>query len=610
MTGLSFSPDELIVDNFAGGGGASLGIEMALGRSPDIAINHDDKALAMHAINHTHTLHVCEDVWKADIVGLVAGRPVGLAWFSPDCKHFSKAKGGKPVEKKIRGLAWVALRWAGLVRPRVIFLENVEEFQDWGPVLADGKPCARRKGMTFKRWCTQLRNLGYALEWREERACWHGSPTIRKRLVVIARRDGQPIVWPERTHGKGKLPYRTAVECIDWSIPCPSIFLSREEGRAAGCNRPLAEATLERIAKGVWKYVINAAEPFIVNITHQGGDRSEPLAEPLRTITAAKRGEKVLVTPYLATYYGSNRPGGERTAPLQEPLRTQSTENRFGLIAPILVHNNTNNVASSPADPLKTVTTGNRHFEVAAFLSRQFGNSVGSPANEPGPTTTAGGGGKTALTMAHLAQHNSGMVGHDARKPLSTVTGRGTQQQVVATHVMKIRGTNIGHGADEPLHTASAQGNHFAQVNARLVHAAAGDWPPSAYKVAAFLLKYYGTDQDPRLDEPLHSATTKDRFAVVMVTIRGEDYVIVDIGMRMLAPRELFRAQGFPDSYIIDRGIRIARRGDTKDLFSAEIHLTRTEQIRMCGNSVCPQVAAAVVAAQFGGHQAKKGAAA
>jgi len=292
---MQIAPNELIVDNFAGGGGASTGIEMALGRSPDIAINHDAKALAMHRINHPDALHLCEDVWKVDIKAVVAGRRVGLAWFSPDCKHFSKAKGGKPVEKRIRGLAWVALRWAGLVRPRVIVLENVEEFQTWGPVLPDGQPCKRRAGMTFKRWVTQLRNLGYVVEWREERACWHGAPTIRKRLFVVARNDGQAIEWPERTHGKGKIPYRTAAECIDWSIPCPSIFLSKEEGRAIGVNRPLADATMARIARGVKKYVLDAAEPFIVNITHQGGDRTESVSEPLRTITAARRGEKAVV---------------------------------------------------------------------------------------------------------------------------------------------------------------------------------------------------------------------------------------------------------------------------------------------------------------------------
>jgi DNA (cytosine-5)-methyltransferase 1 len=242
--------NELIVDNF-GGGGATTGIEEALGRHCDIAINHDPEALAMHAVNHPKTLHLCEDVWAVDIKKVVAGRRVGLAWFSPDCKHFSKAKGGRPVEKKIRGLAWVALRWAGLVRPRVIIIENVEEFQTWGPVLADGKPCQRRKGMTFKRWVTQLKNLGYRVDWKELKACDYGAPTSRNRLFIVARCDSQPIKWPRHTHGGNLKPYRTAAECIDWSLPCPSIFLTPEEARVLGVRRPLADATMRRIAKGI-----------------------------------------------------------------------------------------------------------------------------------------------------------------------------------------------------------------------------------------------------------------------------------------------------------------------------------------------------------------------
>ena len=349
-------PDELIVDNFAGGGGASTGIEQALGRPVDIAINHDPEALSMHAANHPNTLHLCENVWDVDIKAVIAGRKIGLAWFSPDCKHFSKAKGGKPVEKHIRGLAWVALRWAGLVKPRVIILENVEEFQTWGPII-DGRPCPRRKGMTFKRWCTQLRNLGYVVDWRELRASDYGAPTIRKRLFVVARRDGQPIIWPSPTHGPGLRPYRTAAECIDWTIPCPSIFLTREEGRAIGAIRPLAEATLRRIARGIKRYVLDAADPFIVPLTHTGSERTESVRGPLRTTATARRGERALVVPTLKPL-GTVVAGGTKHALVDEPLHT--------------------------------VSAGGTHMgEVRAFLIKYFGTDQDPRIDEPMHTVTS-----------------------------------------------------------------------------------------------------------------------------------------------------------------------------------------------------------------------------
>jgi DNA (cytosine-5)-methyltransferase 1 len=328
------TPNELIVDSFAGGGGASLGIQWALGRSPDIAINHDKEAIALHAANHPDSIHLAEDVWKVDPVEACAGRPVGLMWLSPDCKHFSKAKGGKPVSKKIRGLAWVAIRWAAAIRPRVIVLENVEEFQTWGPVLANGKPCPMRRGQTFKAFVRKLERLGYTVEWRELRACDFGAPTIRKRLFLIARCDGQAIEWPTPTHGKGRAqPWHTAAECIDWAIDCPSIFLTREEARAIGVKRPLAPATMRRIARGIKKFVLANPKPFIVPMQHK--NRPTSIDEPLQTVTT--QGNKFnVVTPYLATYYGSKRTGDDRIADLQEPLRTQGTENRFGLVAPFL----------------------------------------------------------------------------------------------------------------------------------------------------------------------------------------------------------------------------------------------------------------------------------
>ena len=490
--------NEIIVDCFAGGGGASLGIEMALGQGPSIAINHDREAVAMHAANHPAARHFCEDVWDVDPRNAAGGRPVGLAWFSPDCTYHSKARGGKPFRhrnraRRRRGLAWIVIKWAKLVRPRVIMLENVEEFQDWGPLLDDGTPCPVRKGLTFRRWKKQLENVGYVVKCRELRACDYGAPTIRKRLFVIARRDGLPIVWPAPTHGPGLLPYRTAAECIDWSLPCPSIFERK---------RPLAEATMRRIAKGVKRYVLDTADPFIVPITHTGGDRVHSIREPMRTITTARRGEFALAVPTLIQSGYGERPGQAPRVPgLDKPLGT-------------------------------VVAGGTKHALVAAFL----------------------------------AQHNTGMVGHPADKPLSTITARGTQQQIVTSHLTKLYGT-CQHGQDnrEPMPTITSGGQHIGEVR-------------------AFLIKYYGTDQDPQLREPLHTVTTKDRFGIV--TVKGEDYVIADIGMRMLQPRELYRAQGFPDSYVIDPQM------DGKPL-------TKTAQVRMCGNSVSPPLAKAIVEANM-----------
>lgn len=485
----------LVIDNFAGGGGASTGIEAALGRPIDIAINHDPEAVALHAANHPATRHYCQSVWRADPLEVSGGRPVGLAWFSPDCKHFSKAKGGKPVEKNIRDLAWVVVLWARRVRPRVIMLENVEEFRDWGPLIEadDGKlkPCPLRKGLTYRRWKRELVKLGYRVEERELRDCDYGAPTIRKRLFVVARCDGKPIVWPAPTHGPGLIPYRMAAECIDWSLPCPSIFTRK---------RPLAEATLRRIARGVMRYVVNAAEPFIVPITHTGDLRGHPVSEPLRTITTAHRGEQALVAPTLVSVAHGDS-GGRREHRFDEPT---------GVVQP--------------------------------------------------------GGGKYALVAAFLAQHNTGMVGHGAQEPVSTIVGKGCTQGVVAAALTKFKGTcPDGQPVDAPLATVQAGGQHHALV-------------------AAFLQKYYGTGQDPRLAEPLHTVTTKDRFGVVTVEIDGQAWTIADIGMRMLTPRELFNAQGFPADYVIAPVV------DGKPL-------TKTAQIRMCGNSVSPPVAKALVRA-------------
>ena len=559
---------DLVIDLFAGGGGASTGIEQALGRHVDIAVNHDAQAVSLHQANHPQTKHFVSDVFEVDPLVVTEGRPVGLLWASPDCKHFSKAKGGKPVSKKVRGLAWVVVKWAKLVRPKIIFLENVEEFQTWGPLAEDGRPCPNRKGRTFARWKAQLVNLGYQVEHREIRADTLGTPTIRKRLYLVARCDGLPIVWPAPTHGKGLRPVRTAAECIDWSLTCPSIFERK---------KPLAEATQRRIAHGIKRYVIDAAKPFIVPVTHQGDGRVHSIDEPLRTITTARRGELALASPTLIqTGYGE-RPGQAPRVPgLDKPLGTMVDGQKHALVAAFLAkHYGGHETPGTPCDkPLSTITTQDHHHLVAAHVTKFRQNSVGSDLGAPLHTVTAGGeqarpgtGNAMGLVTAQLVGCG-GRAGQsrprDASEPLGTITAK-ADTAIVASTLAKLRGTSNSAATDAPLGTISAGGQHHAEVR-------------------ALLIKYYGTDQDPQLNEPLHTVTTKDRFG--LVTVDGADYEIADIGMRMLQPRELYRAQGFPDSYVIDRGADGAP-------------LPKDAQVRMCGNSVCPPVAAALVRANY-----------
>jgi DNA (cytosine-5)-methyltransferase 1 len=487
--------NEIIVDLFAGGGGASTGMEQAIGRHVDIAVNHDPEAVSLHAVNHPQTKHLLSNVLEVAPREVTEGRPVGLLWASPDCTFHSKARGGKPHRdrnraRRRRGLAWVVCRWAREVKPRIIALENVEEFQDWGPLGDDGLPCPQRRGLTFLRWVAQLRNLGYAVEWRELRGCDYGAPTIRKRLFVIARCDGQPIVWPQPTHGPGLRTYRTAAECIDWSLACPSIF-----ERA----RPLADATLRRIAHGIKRFVLEAADPFIVRLGQTGhGDSGKvrSIDAPLTTITS--KAEHCLVVPTLVqTGYGE-RPGQAPRVPgLDKPLGT-------------------------------VVSCGQKHALVTAFLAKHFG---GEPQ-----------AGKTSA---------------DLRRPAPTVLARGGPQAVVTAYLAKLRGTSNSASMTEPLHTISAGGTHHAEVR-------------------ALLLAHYGAE----------AKTAEDRERLGLVTIGGQEYVVGDIGMRMLQPRELYRAQGFPDSYQIDRG------ADGRPL-------SKAAQIRMCGNSVCPPLAEALVRANY-----------
>ena len=631
----------MIVDNFAGGGGASSGIRRAVGRDPDVAINHNAEALAMHRANHPETRHYETDVFDIDPRVVCRNNRVGLAWFSPDCTHHSKARGGKPIRnagKKSRSLAWVVVKWAQHIRPRVIMLEKVEEWIHWGPVVrkvgTDGSlivgtdgtpwyvPCPRRRGKTFRRWVRKLRQLGYAIEWRELRACDFGAPTVRKRLFVIARCDGEPIVWPTPTHGKPdsaevlsgvRKPWRTAAFIIDWALPCPSIFLSPEEAKVIGVNRPLAENTMNRIAAGLKRYVLNCAKPFTVVCNH-GGDwfRGRSLDEPTATITASNG--DALVTPYVTAYHGP-RPDGtvSRSSELEEPVRTLDTQNRFCLVTPVMTYaqqGGSNRSAECPVqtitastkdqnaviapflaspahstttgrgpnvwnieEPLRTVTSSNDKCVVTptmkSYLSPSFENELKEKARQYPNSEHA------QMVQAFIAQHNGGVIGHPATKPLSTITQRGTQQQVVEASFLTHNYTsNTGGGngdPERPLKTVVAGGQHHAQVK-------------------AFLTKYYGGEDGQDVRDPLHTVTSRDRMG--LVTVEGIDYEIIDIGMRMLTARELFKAQGFDDDYIIDC-LAPNKRGKLRPL-------PKDAQVRLCGNSVCPDVAAALVSANCG----------
>ncbi|MGK9252388.1 DNA cytosine methyltransferase [Paenibacillus humicus] len=572
---------EIVIDNFAGGGGASTGIEIAIGRSVDIAINHDPDAIAMHEANHPETRHYCESVWEVDPREAAGGKPVGLVWLSPDCKHFSKAKGGKPVEKKVRGLAWVAVRWAATVKPRVIMLENVEEFKTWGPLLKDGYPDPKQKGRTFNCFVNALKRQGYKVDWRELRACDYGAPTIRKRLFLAARCDGRPIEWPEPTHGDPEseavktgrlLPWRTAAEIIDWSIPCKSIF---------GRSKPLAENTERRIARGIQRFVIDAKRPFIapyvIKVNHQGDAfRGQELGEPLQTVTS-KNGWGI-VAPILGGVGG--RAGQSRPRAANEPMATITTKADTALICPSLIQMS---YGERPGQeprvldldkPVGTVTAGGNKFALAAAHITKFrGGATGHAADKPLHTVTSGAGAARPAGAAHalglvtafVAKHFGGNytgAGVEMEEPLPTVTTK-DHNSLVTSHLVKLRGTCAdGQPVTDPMPTITAGGMHVGEVR-------------------AFLLKYYGSaDNGQQLTEPLHTVTTKDRFG--LVTIEGVDYQIVDIGMRMLEPHELFAAQGFPPEYVINR-------------YADGKRASKSAQVARCGNSVCPPLATALV---------------
>lgn len=706
----------LIIDSFAGGGGASTGIEMALGRSPDLAINHNPQSLALHAANHPDTVHLSENIYCVDPLDYVAGQHIGLAWFSPDCKHFSKAKGGKPVERNIRDLAHVIPFWVERIqksggRIDVIAMENVEEFSTWGPLIRTDRgefPDPQRKGETFQKWCKQLRKLGGKLEKRELRACDYGAPTIRKRLFVIIRFDGKPIVWPKPTHGKPddpdviagrKLPWRTAAECIDWSVPCPSIFDTSEgiaEKHGLKAIRPLAVNTMARVARGMKRYVLDAERPFLVNLTH--GGRVEDLDEPFKTVTGANRGEKAVVSPslvsvahgdsggrreypltepfgvvtaggvshaviapHLSAFYGLGNGGQDRSAPLDEPVRVIPCENRHAVIAPhLMTMRNAGKPFNGADEPAHTITAGGAGLSlVAPVLSAAQHGGSNRPVDAPHHTITASlkdqnsviiptlvqtgygerggqaprcldigkplgtivaGGGKHAEAVAFIAQQNNdsrreGGVnpGRSAEEPVSTITQTGSHQSVVSAFVARQFGTSTGHPIDQPSATVMADGAGKSQL------------------VTPFLSAYYGVDQDTPVSDPFHTMTTKPRFGhvqpsidippfteaqagrarevaafmrahgfwddreFVTLDIDGQTFVIVDIGMRMLTPRELYNAQGFPADYIID-GVW-AEPGIAHNGGPVWLPFPKSVQVSCVGNSVSPPVARAIIAA-------------
>ena len=586
----------MIVDCFAGGGGASTGIELALGRSPDVAINHSAAALALHAANHPDTLHLDSNIWDVDPLTVTRGRRVGLLWASPDCKHFSKAKGAAVRDRNIRDLAWVVVRWARWAKPDVILLENVEEFITWGPVGEDGQPIKEFAGQTFEQWVRQLRALGYRVQWRELRACDYGAPTIRKWLFIVARRDGRPIAWPKPTHGdprspevrRGRLlPWRTAAECIDWSLPCPSIFdtsaqiMARHGLRAV---RPLAANTLARVARGMARYVLGAERPIIVNTTGHAGYTG---GQPAATITTGTHHARV--APYLASIAHGDS-GGRREYPLAEPLGTVTVGGRqHALIAPVLTYAQQGGAVRPAEAPAHTITASRKDQNavmVAGLVQTGYGERPGQAPRALDPAaplgTVVAGGGKHAPFAAFLAQQNGGPgmdshAGRPASAPLSTVTATGSQQTPVAAFFAKYYGTGDGARTDEPLHTITVK-DRMGHIQADLAA------PPfteahhdRARQVTAFLRD--------------HGAWTGGEY--VTLSIDGTVFVVVDIGLRMLTPRELFNAQGFPPDYVIE-GVWEGDEDPQWRPFPAHV------QVSCCGNSVCPPVAEALVRANCG----------
>lgn len=625
---------EMIVDLFAGGGGASSGIFMATGLHPDVAVNHDPQAVALHAMNHPNTRHYCCDVFEVDPVEACSDqhgnqRPVALLWASPDCTHHSKARGGKPAEKKIRALAWVVVKWASKVRPRCIFLENVEEFQDWGPLDQDNRPDKSKRGAIFRLWVSQLEALGYQVAWRELIAADFGAPTTRKRLSLIARCDGRPLVWPQPTHGprsKSKdrdmfasllQTWRSAADdVIDWSIPCPSIFRRKKD---------LAPKTQARIAKGIRRFVIEAAQPFIVPvvngtwnpdrswtsaeplrtvtasrggdyalvsptlagggivpITHVGERPVHDLADPLKTVTSANRGELGLVSGTLVPRYGERAGQEPRALDVQAPYPTVVPDGNGGSIAAVhLTKFSENSIGTDPADPLHTAMAGApRHGLVVAHLGRQFGTAIGRELEDPHPTVMSdGAGGKSYISTAFIDKYYGSGVPSDAADPIDTATAK-ARFGLAAAFMEQANTGVVGHDARDPVSTLLAAGSHQRPVACEM-EPVDGELGSCRAMVVAFLRKHFGEPTAAEVADP--TATLMGRLRHGLVMIGKAVWQIADIGMRMLTPRELYNAQGFPRDYIIDR--------------TAKGPLTKTAQTRMAGNSVSPPWAAAIIAA-------------
>ena len=576
---------EIIVDSFAGGGGASTGIELALGRIVNAAINHDPAAIRMHEANHPYTEHYQASVWDVDPETVCRGRPVALAWFSPDCKHFSKAKGAALVDRKIRGLAWIALRWAAKVRPRVIILENVEEFQTWGPVRK-GKPVKKLAGTTFQKFVGQLRALGYTVKWRELVAADYGAPTTRRRLVLIARCDGRAIVWPERTHAprdsaevrSGKLlPWRSAAEIIDWSLPCPSIFSTKDEIHeryGISAVRPLADNTMRRIIRGVDKFTIKSGAPFIVDCNHSGGGHVTDSQEPCKTITAKHTGG--ICRPILAPLTMTNT-SNSVGAPVSAPMNTVRTGGGGGqmLVTPSLMcigQAGGGNRIRSLHEPAPTTVSKQEACLVASSLI-QYHTEKTESARAAGldkPICTVDAANRYGLTCANLVEYYGGGRPLDVQSPMHTVTSH-DREAVVAAHVVKYKRDEVGTRPSEPLPTQTA-GGVFGCCKAVLCKIGTSErlqhWP----QIRDLLNRYCG-----------YALGTDD---LLLLSIGGVLYYIADIGLRMLSPRELYNAMGFPPDYIIDHD-------------AAGKPYPKTQQVARCGNAVCPPMAAAVVAANL-----------
>ena len=608
---------EIIVDNFAGGGGASTGIEIATGRLVALAVNHDPAAILMHRTNHPYTEHFQASVWDIDPKAVCRGRPVGLAWFSPDCKHFSKAKGAALVDRKIRGLAWITLRWAATVRPRVIILENVEEFQTWGPVRK-GKPVKKLAGTTFRKFIDQLTELGYTVEYRELIAADYGAPTSRKRFYLVARCDGKPIVWPKPTHSKtgadGLPKWRSAAEIIDWSLPCPSVFASKAEimeRYGLKAVRPLAKNTMRRVIRGVDKFTIRSGKPFIVQQKFQNA--AQNIEKPLTTVTAVgahelckpllapvtvtntsnsvggtvgapvhtvtTAGNQMLVTPSLVSIGQTG--GGDRIRDLREPVPTTVSKQEACLVSPSLIQYHTEQTesvrASGLGTPIHTVDASNRYGLTCANLVEYY--TGGRPLNVQAPMHTVTSHDREAVVAAHIAKYYGGVVGEKVGEPLPTVTAI-DHNAVCAAHVVKFKGDNVGTPPSEPLQTVTASagkeracsGGTFAVCRAHLAKIRSGDdlghWP----EIRALLNEFCGY--------------TLAEDEVLLLEIGGALYYIADIGLRMLSPRELYNAMGFPPDYIIDR-----------DYEGNEYK--KSAQVARCGNAVCPPVASALVRANL-----------